>query len=216
MAKPGGKSRARGSRSGEVTKAQILDAAARTLQGEGFSSTSARAIGRTGGFNHALIFYHFGSVPELLLAALDASSSARLERYREAARLAGSLQDFTRRASELYREDVESGHVAILAEMVAGSSSSEDLRTELAARVEPWIRFTEETIDRFLGSSPLRQLLPAGDLAFLAVASFLGIELMSHLLGDRSRGFRSVAILTGLLDLVAPLLEVSKLGKSQG
>src|SRR5947208_16019504 len=54
---------------GEATRKRIVMAAVETLKQEGFAGTSARAVARTGGFNQALVFYHFGSMTELLLAA---------------------------------------------------------------------------------------------------------------------------------------------------
>src|SRR6266581_1571812 len=49
------------------TKRRILDAALEALRTEGFAGATSRAIARIGGFNQALIFYHFGSLarPEL-------------------------------------------------------------------------------------------------------------------------------------------------------
>src|SRR3989337_397002 len=69
---------------GGGTKVRIVAAAIETLKRQGFTGSSARAIARTGGFNQALIFYHFGGVNELLLAALDKTSDRRMARYREA------------------------------------------------------------------------------------------------------------------------------------
>src|SRR5258708_12780511 len=51
------------------TKLQIAEAALDTLKANGFAGSSARAIAHRGGFNQALIFYHFGSVQNALLPA---------------------------------------------------------------------------------------------------------------------------------------------------
>ena len=59
------------------TKLQIAEAALETLKTNGFAGASARTIAHTGGFNQALIFYHFGSVQNALLAALDLISERR-------------------------------------------------------------------------------------------------------------------------------------------
>jgi AcrR family transcriptional regulator len=40
----------------------------------GFAGASAREIARRADCNQALVFYHFGSVTELLLAGLDDST----------------------------------------------------------------------------------------------------------------------------------------------
>ena len=63
-----------------TTKERIVVAALETLKEEGFAGTSARAIARRGNFNQALIFYHFGTLNDLLLAALDRTSAERMAR----------------------------------------------------------------------------------------------------------------------------------------
>src|SRR3712207_4123161 len=68
---------------GDVTRARIVEAALQTIREEGVVGTSARAIARAGGFNQALIFYHFGSVQDVLLAAVERISEARMARYQE-------------------------------------------------------------------------------------------------------------------------------------
>ena len=54
------------------TAQTIVKAALETLREEGFAGASSRAIARRGGFNQALIFYHFGSLANLLLEAFAA------------------------------------------------------------------------------------------------------------------------------------------------
>ena len=83
MAKSGPSSRlvAEGTGRSAATKRSLVAAAIETLKTEGFAGASARAIAARAGCNQALIFYHFGSVVTLLLAALDEVSASRLERY---------------------------------------------------------------------------------------------------------------------------------------
>ena len=63
------------------TRTRLIDAAIETLKAEGFAGSSARAIAERAGLNQGLIFYHFGSVANLLLAALDSVSARRMEQY---------------------------------------------------------------------------------------------------------------------------------------
>ena len=72
------------SQAGGGTKATIVEAALETLKTRGFAGTSAREIAKIGNFNQALIFYHFGSVQNVLLAALDLVSARRMSAYRPA------------------------------------------------------------------------------------------------------------------------------------
>ena len=76
------KAKRKPSTSGEETKARILAATLETLTEEGIVGTSARAIARTGDFNQALIFYHFGSVDDAIVAAVGQMSDRRLKNHR--------------------------------------------------------------------------------------------------------------------------------------
>ena len=193
----------RGTRAaGESTRQRVVDAALDTLKAEGFAGASARAIARRGGFNQALVFYYFGSVNELLVAALDATSAVRMARYRDAVSSAHTLPELFQVATDIYREDLESGHIKVLAELMAASTTFPELRSEIAGRVEPWVDFTREAIDRLVADSPLAQLMPGHDLAFGIVALYLGMEMLTNLDGDQRRAdslFASGQRLTGLL-----------------
>jgi len=83
MARAGarGTSAARGGQSPQ-TRAALVAAAIAALRDVGFAGASAREIARRAACNPALVFYHFGSVTDLLLAALDDVSDRRLAAYR--------------------------------------------------------------------------------------------------------------------------------------
>lgn len=183
----------------------MVEAALQTLKSEGFAGASARAIARAGGFNQALIFYHFGSVNQLLLAALDETSERRMSRYREAVGAVDDLPGLLRVATDVYREDLEAGHITVLAEMLAGSTTHPDLREPIAARMKPWVDFTREALERVL-TGTLAGLLPMDDLAFAIVALYLGIELLTHLDGDHNRAESLFAAGDRASSLLAPLL----------
>lgn len=165
------------------TRKRIVEAALATLKAEGYAGTSARAIARAGAFNQALVFYYFGSVNDLLLAALDATSDQRMARYQAAVDGVETLPELFRVADDVYREDLANGHITVLAELL----SVPELRGAIAARVEPWATFTEDAIARILGDSPVAGIVPPADLAYGIVALYLGIELLTHLDGDAGR-----------------------------
>src|SRR5256886_16239323 len=108
---------------GSATRERIMDAALETLREEGFAGTTARAIAARGGFNQALIFYHFGSVANLLLEAFRRNSVAQVTRYREAAANVSSLSDLVEIARRLHAEDLESGSVTAVTQLMAAAAS---------------------------------------------------------------------------------------------
>jgi AcrR family transcriptional regulator len=171
----------------DTTRERLVRAALKTLTQEGFFGTTARAIARSGKLNQALIFYHFGSVDRLLLAALDATSRDRLERYRTELAGVTRLSDLVEVMARLYKEDVLSGHITAIQEMVAGGSSMPALRKDVLARMEPWVDFAREVISRVTAGTVVEKLVPVDDLAFSSVALYFGIETITNLGGDRSR-----------------------------
>src|SRR5919108_3916928 len=118
-------------RAGEATRERILQAALETLRNDGFAGATSRAIARAGGFNQALIFYHFGSLDGLLLAALDKTSEERLVRYREAVAKAETAQELAEVAARVYKEDRDRGHMTVVSQMIAGSVTRPELAKEV-------------------------------------------------------------------------------------
>ena len=172
---------------GEATRGRIIDAAFATLRAEGYSNTSARAVARRGGFNQALIFYHFGSLNDLLLAAMDRLGEERRRRYQELLGSASGPIELAARARLLYAEDLDSGHSAVVAELFAASSGEPQLRAQMLARMTPWLEFTEALIGRFLAGSSFGSLLDARSAAGAVLSLYLGLDLLIQLDGDRSR-----------------------------
>ncbi|MFZ2058676.1 MAG: TetR/AcrR family transcriptional regulator [Acidimicrobiales bacterium] len=180
------------------TSRRLVNAAIEALRYDGFAGASARVIAGRAGCNQALVFYHFGSVANLLLAALDETSARRMDRYRDAVATAGNLSDLAGVAADIYREDLDAGHITVLSEMIAGASSTPGLGEEVAARIEPWIDFTEATLRRFVDSTPIGQLVPVRDAAFAIIALYLGVEMLSHL-GDERTAAESLLTTTARL-----------------
>src|SRR5207302_6815708 len=188
--------------SSEETRQRIIDAALETVRHEGIVGASARAIARTGGFNQALIFYHFGSVNDLLLAAVDYMSDLRMTRYDERLAEVSTLPELVAVAKGLHAEDVEGGHIRVLSQLVAGSSSSPELAKQLLRRFDPWIEVVEGAITRVVAGTPYEGVLPVKGLAFVVAALFLGIELMTHLDRDDSHAeslYRTIDLMAGLV-----------------
>jgi AcrR family transcriptional regulator len=180
---------------GEKTRERIVEAALETLKREGFAGATSRAIAREGGFNQALIFYHFGSLDGLLLAALDHTSAERLQRYREAVEQADTAEDLAEVAASVYAEDRDRGHMTVVSQMVAGSVAKPELAQEVVARMEPWIELCEDALRKALATSPAADVVPLRDLAYAVVTFYLGLNLLTHLDQDRKR---TEAVVTSL------------------
>lgn len=184
------------------TRQKLVEAAIAILKDHGFAGASARVIADRAGVNQGLVFYHFGSVMNLLLAALDAVSADRMARYEEAVAQVTSPAELVDVASSIFREDLDAGHVSVLVAMIAGASTTQGLGAEVARRIQPWKGFAQAAIEGALEGSPLRSVVPVDDLAFGVVALYLGMELLTHLDGVRAPAdalFDGAASLVGLL-----------------
>ena len=187
MARPGATSRLSTdpSPSSAATRQALVDAAIAALRNEGFAGASARSIARRAGCNQGLVFYHFGSVVGLLLAALDEVSERRLARYSAAVAGTRGPSELVRVATDIFKEDLDAGHVTVLAELIAGASSTPGLGAEVAKRLAPWTAFAEQAIGDALVDSPLGTLLSGHTVAHAIVALYLGLDMLTQLEADR-------------------------------
>jgi AcrR family transcriptional regulator len=185
------------------TRGRVVAAALESLKRNGYAGSSTRAIAAIGGFNPALIFYYFESLDELLVAALAESSGERLERYRVAVAEAGSLERLLELLARIYRDDVASGHIRVVSELVGASVSRPELATPVVALMEPWLELAESAVQRVIASTPLAELVEARELALAAVTFYLGANLLTHLVPERA----DVERLLAAGRRFAPLLE---------
>jgi AcrR family transcriptional regulator len=193
---------------GADTRDRILEAALETVRVEGFANTTARAIARHGGFNQALIFYHFGSVDDLLSAAFARASEQQVARYREAVTEVDSLVDLVAIARRLHDEDMADGSVTAVTQLMAAANDT-DRGGMLLDRFNEWIALVEEALRKAEEGSPLASMVPAREAAYAIASMFLGIELLSRLDPSRSEAnsvFSMMETMAGLADQLGPAL----------
>jgi AcrR family transcriptional regulator len=163
------------------TRQRILSAAVRTLAEQGYRGTTARAIAATGGFAPGLIYYHFADLDELFVATAQFTSAARLVRYRAETDRILSAVELVDRLRALHAEDGAEGHIAAVQELIAAATTSVRLAEEVRASTAQWQDFAASVIHRFVDGTPLAPLVPVRELAAIAVATYLGVEMLSHL-----------------------------------
>lgn len=203
--------------SAAATRAALIAGAIVTLREAGFAGASARQIARRAGCNQALIFYHFGSVPDLLVAALEEISAQRMAAYRGLLDRTGSIADLVDAARAIFVEDLDAGHVTVLVEMISGAQSVPGLGERIGACLDPWREFAELAVRDVLASAPVE--IPADQVAHALVAGILGLELLAHLDGDRTAAlalFDQVRALGDLLDRLRPLAGLLNVNKEKG
>lgn len=197
------------------TRALLIGAAADALREDGFAAASARRIAQRAGCNQALVFYHFGSVHDLLLAALEDVSAKRMAAYRGLLTRTGTLTELIDSARTVFEADLDAGHVRVLTEMISGAPSVPGLGERVAAVLAPWREFAATAVRDVLAPSPVAALLPASEAGHAVVAGLLGLELLASLDGDKAAAlalFDRARAIADTLDRLRPLAALLNLG----
>jgi AcrR family transcriptional regulator len=158
-------------------KSQLLEGALRTLTEQGIAKTSARTVAAAAGVNQALVFYHFGSVDELLAAACRYGAERAVARYRDRMAAVTSLSELLAVGRQVHEEERAGGHVTLLGQLLAGAQTHATLGPATAAGLELWIAEIEKVLTRVLAATPFGEFADPAGLARAVAASFVGIEL---------------------------------------
>ncbi|MER7840511.1 TetR/AcrR family transcriptional regulator [Streptomyces sp. NPDC096040] len=185
------------------TKSKLLEGALRTLTEQGIAKTSARTVAAAAGVNQALVFYHFGSVDELLAAACRYGAERAVARFRPRLAAAGSLSELLAVGRQIHEEERAGGHVALLGQLLAGAQTHAALGPATAAGLDLWIAEIETVLVRVLAATPFGEFVDPAGLARAVAASFVGIELYEGV--DASGAHAALDALEQLGALVAAL-----------
>jgi len=187
------------------TRAAILAATRSVVLDRGVAAISTRKVAEEAGVPLSQIHYHFGSKEQLVLATLD-SENARLL-TRQAALYAGDepLSQQWATACDYLDDDLASGYVRILHEMIATGFSHAEVRARVRALFDGWLEVLTTAFrhhqDRGLDLRPFT----VEEVVALTAASFMGGELF--LLLDRESPSLPVR---GALRAVATLIEAAE------
>jgi AcrR family transcriptional regulator len=140
---------------GNATREAILRAARNRLVEVGYANLNVRDIARAAGVNHALIGYHFHGKQQLVLAVLDEANKQLLERQARMYRATASASRQWREACDFYEEDLKSGFVRLLMELMGASFHDAELRAEFVPRLLGWHRLIEAAVVDFIARSKL-------------------------------------------------------------
>lgn len=157
---------------------QELLAAAEICLGNGYADFSTRRVAETAGVPLSQIHYHFGSKQKLILALLEHLNEKLLRR--QAATFGSPMPLWQRweRACDHLDEDLASGYVRVLHEMVAPAWIDPEIAKAVRRDLRGWFELLQalakEAGERFGGLGPFS---PA-EVASLTSAAFLGSETM--------------------------------------
>jgi AcrR family transcriptional regulator len=199
------------------TRQRLIDGAIETIRVHGYAGTSARTIASTAGVNQALVFYHFGSVHDLLLTACLAATRARVEPFVERLDEVTDLRQLLDLGRALHDEERARGNVTVLAQLLAGAQADPTLAEPTAAALQLWITPIEHALRRLLAGSPVAELIDPAGLARAVSAGFIGLELYEAVDPEGARSaldaLERLAVLMEVVDDLGPVARRALRGK---
>lgn len=184
-------------------KVDLLDAAKRVLLAEGYAGLSTRAVATEAGTQMSQIRYHFGSKEGMVLALFEHMNDALIARQAETFhRTDLSVSQKWARACDYLEQDLASGYVRVLQELMAVGWSNPAVGDAVRRAIAQWQGLILELVrdvERQTGSlGPFR----AEEIATLIGAAFIGSESLI-LLGFDDARHPMRAALRRVADLIA-------------
>jgi len=190
---------------GSDTGTALLDAAKKVLHQKGYSGLSTREVAAAAGAPLSQIHYHFGSKQGLVLALFEYLNAQLLDRqdalFRDPTLKLSQQWD---RACNYLDDDIASGYVRVLQELIAASWVDKAVAKIVSAGLMGWGDLLIELArkaERQLGSlGPFN----AEEIGSLIACAFMGAESL-YLLGIEKRGIPLRAALRRFGDLIRRL-----------
>jgi AcrR family transcriptional regulator len=170
------------------TSTTLLEAAKKVLRQNGHSGLSTRDVAAAAGVPLSQIHYHFGSKQGLMLALFDYLNAQLLDRQNAMFYdTTLSLSQRWDRACDYLDEDIASGYVRVLQELIAASWSDPEVAKVVRTGLMGWFeliadvaRQAEKELDSLGSFSP-------EEVAALVSMAFIGGESL-FLLGVEKKG----------------------------
>ena len=129
------------------TAQQILTAARQALLDTGFATLSTRKVAEAADVPLSQIHYHFGSKEQMILAMLAAQNDSLVRRQAEMFTLEVPLSVRWDLACDYLDDDLESGYVRVLQEMMAAGWSSPDVRAAVGDVLGGWFQVLTDVVN---------------------------------------------------------------------
>ena len=166
------------------TRTRLLDAARTCLLEDGYASFSTRRVADQAGVPLSQIHYHFGGKQGLVLALLGQENDRLLERQTAMYAADLSLSKRYEQACQFLEEDLASGYVRVLQEMMAAGWSDPAVANQVTTMLVQWFDLLAEVAAEAAQDLDGLGSFTPRSAAMLVGMSFLGAEALL-LLGDR-------------------------------
>ena len=167
------------------TRTLIIGAARRRLLADGYAGLSTRKVAEEAGVPLSQLHYHFGSKGGLILALFEEENRRRLERQTQMYGEDAPLWKRYERACDFLEDDLDSGYVRVLQEMIAVGWSNPEIRAAVRELLGGWyvllIDVARDAERRYGRLGPFT----AEEVATLIGNAFIGSEALLLLGFDR-------------------------------
>ena len=160
-----------------TTRGKLVTATQEAVASVGIAHLSARTVAARAGVNQALVFYHFGTVSEMVEAATRALADETMDYYRERFASVDSLTALLGLGEEVHARERGTGNVAVMAQLMAGAQQDEALARAARYAMDLWREEVELVVRRVLEPSALVDVVEPAGLARAISAAFIGLEL---------------------------------------
>lgn len=185
-----------------ATDVALLEAAKKVLRQSGYAGLSTRGVAEAAGVPLSQIHYHFGSKQGLVLALFEYLNAQLLDRQDA---LFGDptlkLSEQWDKACDYLDQDIASGYVRVLQELIAASWSDPAVANVIRAGLSAWVELIAELArkaERDLGG--FGPFTP-DEVGALVGSTFIGAE-SHYLLGFEKRGIPVRQALRRVGDLI--------------
>ena len=170
------------------TSTSLLEAAKKVLRQNGYAGLSTRDVAAAAGVPLSQIHYHFGSKQGMMLALFEYLNAQLLDRQNAMFGDAGlKLSEQWDRACDYLDDDIASGYVRVLQELIAASWADAEVAKVIRSGIMGWTNLIAAVVrkaERELGGlGPFRP----EELAALVANAFIGAESL-YLLGLERKG----------------------------
>jgi AcrR family transcriptional regulator len=167
------------------TRTLIIEAARRRLLADGYAGMSTRKVAEEAGVPLSQLHYYFGSKGGLILALFEEENQRRLERQTRMYAEDTPLWQRYERACDFLEDDLDSGYVRVLQEMIAAGWSNREVCDAVRELLGGWIALLAEVArETERRHGPLGPFT-AEEVATLVGTIFVGAEALILLGFDR-------------------------------
>lgn len=184
------------------TSVVLLEAAKKVLRQGGYAGLSTRGVADVAGVPLSQIHYHFGSKQGLVLALFEYLNAQLLDRQDA---LFGDpalkLSEQWDRACDYLDEDIASGYVRVLQELITASYSDVAVAKVVRAGLAAWVKLITERVRKIEGDRIALGPFSPEEVGALVGSAFIGSET-HYLLGFEKKGIPVRQALRRVGDLI--------------